>query len=45
LMFLLWMIENRCDLDDRYDDDQAYLDRIEEQLKREMDAIEKKSQK
>ena len=42
LMFLLWMAENRCDLDDRYDPDQVYLDRIEIQLKREMEKNSKK---
>jgi hypothetical protein len=48
LMFLLWMVQNRSDLDDRYDDDQAYLDRIEAKLKEQLDAmdtLEKKSKK
>jgi hypothetical protein len=45
LMFLLWMVQHRSDLDDRYDDDQAYLDRIEAHLKRELDAMDEREKK
>lgn len=40
LMFLLWMVQHRSDLDDRYDNQQSHLDHIEAQIKRSLDSMQ-----